>query len=127
MRLVIIILLIVVVFYILHYLFPVIQVCGDSMYPTYFDGEILIGTRIYKENNLEVGDIVLYDSPTEKGRTVIKRIDHFMNDHDGKLYIYCLGDNTGHSYDSRAYGYVSSKNIVCKVFDQRRNLNNVCD
>lgn len=111
-----------VLFGVLYYLFPVIQITGDSMSPTYHDGEIIIGTRLYKKDNLEVGDVVLYESPTEKGRIVIKRIDHFMNE-NGNLYLYFLGDNADCSYDSRYYGFVSSKNLVCKVINQRRKVN----
>ena len=107
---------------VLYYLFPFIQVTGDSMSPTYHDGEIIIGTRLYKKDNLEIGDVVLYESPTEKGRIVIKRIDHFMNE-NGNLYLYFLGDNADFSYDSRYYGFVSSKNLVCKVINQRRKVN----
>ena len=113
---------VLVLFGVLYYLFPVIQITGDSMSPTYHDGEIIIGTRLYKKDNLEVGDVVLYESPTEKGRIVIKRIDHFMNE-NGNLYLYFLGDNADFSYDSRYYGFVSSKNLVCKVINQRRKVN----
>lgn len=113
---------VLILFGVLYYLFPFIQVTGDSMSPTYHDGEIIIGTRLYKKDNLEVGDVVLYKSPTEKGRIVIKRIDHFMNEH-GNLYLYFLGDNADCSYDSRYYGFVSSKNLVCKVINQRRKVN----
>ena len=113
---------VLILFGVLYYLFPVIQITGDSMSPTYHDGEIIIGTRLYKKDNLEVGDVVLYESPTEKGRIVIKRIDHFMNE-NGNLYLYFLGDNADCSYDSRYYGFVSSKNLVCKVINQRRKVN----
>lgn len=123
---IIVLIVVAVILGIAYYLFPLIQVCGDSMYPTYLDSETIVGTRVYRKSKLKVGDVIVYESPMEKGRVVIKRIDHFMNDH-GNLYIYCLGDNADYSYDSRAYGYVSSKNIMCKVINQRRNLNNVCN
>ena len=48
---------VLVLFGVLYYLFPVIQITGDSMSPTYHDGEIIIGTRLYKKDNLEVGDV----------------------------------------------------------------------
>lgn len=120
-----IILCIVIVGAILYYSFPLIQVIGDSMYPTYLDGEIIIGTRIYKKSNLKKGDVIIYHSPTD-GKIVIKRIDT-IRDYYGELQFFCLGDNSDFSYDSRDYGFVSSSNLVCKVIDQRRNLNDVCN
>lgn len=112
----------VILFLIIYHLFPIIKVCGDSMFPTYFDDEIIFGSRVYRKSKLKVGDVILYKSPMEKNRVVIKRISSIMN--DGRtLYFYCLGDNADHSYDSRYYGYVSSKNLVCRVINQRRNEN----
>lgn len=124
MRLVAII-CIVLVFCIIP-LFPPIQVCGDSMYPTYLDGEIIFGTKLYLKSKLKKGDVILYRSPNEN-RIVIKRIDHIFKNEKGDTTFYCLGDNSEHSYDSRNYGYVSSKKLVCKVINQRRYMNNVCN
>ena len=121
MKVFIIGLLIVVVLFVLYYLFPLIQVCGNSMYPTYRDGEVLIGTKLYKKHNIKKGDVILYRSPSDNNRTVIKRVDHFIIDNNN-LYFYCLGDNSDNSYDSRMYGFISSKSLVCKVINQRRNL-----
>lgn len=101
------------------YLFPVIQVTGDSMYPTYRDGEIIFGYRFFKKSKLKVGDVVLYTRPIER-RVVIKRIANIMYSHDGKMYLYCLGDNAECSHDSRNYGFISSKSLVCRVINQRR-------
>ena len=122
------ILFITVVLGILYYLFPAIQVCGVSMYPTYIDGEIIFGTRLYRKCNLKIGDVILYKSPTEEKKVVIKRISDCKKDDRGNRYYFCLGDNSDFSYDSRNYGFISSKRIMCKVIDQRRNMNNVlCD
>lgn len=112
------------VFCVLHHVFPIIQVIGDSMYPTYLDGEIIVGTRLFRKSKLKKGDVVLYVCPTDN-KTVIKRIDCVEKRSNG-LYIYCLGDNPPKSHDSRYYGFVSSKNLVCKVINQRRNYN-VCN
>lgn len=102
-----------------HY-FPLIQVIGDSMYPTYKEGEILLGTRLYKKSNLKAGDVVLFRCSYDNNRIVIKRIDHIVTVNKEPKLFYFLGDNPEHSYDSRHYGYVSSKNLVCKVINQRR-------
>lgn len=124
MKVVLIIMFCIVVFCVLHYLFPIIQVIGDSMYPTYLDGEIIFGTRLFRKSKLKKGDVVLYECPTDD-KTVIKRIDCVDKRSNG-LYFYCLGDNPPKSHDSRYYGFVSSKKLVCKVINQRRNYN-VCN
>ena len=109
---------VVIVLGILYYLFPIIEVVGDSMYPTYKDGEIIFGTRLYRKSKLRKRDVIIYTSPREE-RIVIKRIDDIRKKNN-RLYFYCLGDNRDYSYDSREYGYVSSKRLKCKVLNQRR-------
>lgn len=106
---------IVILLCLIYYLFPIIAVIGDSMHPTYKDGEIIVGRRLYRKSKLRVGDVILYKSPNED-RLVIKRIAIIKNGE----FFYCLGDNSDCSYDSRNYGYISSKSLVCRVIKQRR-------
>ena len=108
---------------ILYHTFPLIRVVGDSMFPTYYNDEIIVGTRLYRVAELKIGDVIVYRSPNDEGRLVIKRISQILID-GKKRYFYCLGDNADHSYDSRSYGYVSSKNLVCKVINQRESVSN---
>lgn len=108
-----------------YHLFPLIQVVGDSMHPTYVNGEIIVGTRLYRKSKLKKGDVIVYKSPED--RIVIKRINEIEESFKRRDF-FCLGDNLDHSYDSRYYGFISSEDLVCKVINQRRNNNhdNVC-
>ena len=101
--------------------FPIITVCGNSMCPTYNDGEILIGNSLYPKKKLKTGDVILYYAPNSGKRIVIKRIHHHFKN-NGVIYFYCLGDNPPESHDSRNYGYISQADVICKVFNQRANL-----
>lgn len=98
------------------FLFPIVQVIGDSMYPTYKDGEYLHGYRLFSK--IKVGDVVVCKL-NRKGEklSVIKRIAEIKGDE-----VFILGDNSEVSYDSREYGYVPKKNIICRVKEQRTKL-----
>lgn len=122
MKVLLVIAIITMAFFVIHFLFPLVQVCGDSMYPTYKDGEILIGYRTFLKSHLKIGDVIIFKCPTD-GRTVVKRIADISTQVDGEdILFYCLGDNSEHSYDSRSYGYFSSRNLICRVFKQRRHI-----
>ena len=114
-----IILAIIILFGVLYYLFPIIQVIGDSMFPTYLDQEFIFGRRLYLKSRLKKGDVVVYKSPDDNNRIVIKRIAYINRTLSGELVFYFLGDNSKCSHDSRDYGFVSHKNLVCKVVNQR--------
>lgn len=115
------IVLICIIAFILSYTFPVVKIVGDSMYPTYHDSEYVIGCRIYSRHHLTKGKVIVYRSPDDATRNVVKRIDNTLKDFN-KLYLYCLGDNAEVSHDSRSYGYVSEDNIVCVLIRSRRRV-----
>lgn len=123
MKIVAIILAVITVSVLIYNLFPLIQVIGDSMYFTYLDGEVIIGRRLYLKSNLKVGDVIVYRSPEDSSRKVIKRIADIKKDSNDYSF-YCLGDNPPHSHDSRDYGYVPSKNLVCKIIKARPKKEN---
>ena len=106
-------------------IFPIIEVEGESMFPTYHDSEFLLGYRFFPKEKLKVGDVIVYKRPSER-ICVIKRIARITSSiyNENDLLFYCLGDNSQNSYDSRDYGYIPQKDIVCKIIlEQRRNRN----
>ena len=99
---------------IVYYLFPPVQVCGRSMYPTYRDDTILLTTRCFLD--YKPGEVYVYDREDEDGnhKSVIKRL-HDVTMQDNECYLYFLGDNTEGSFDSRHYGYVHHSKVMLKV------------
>lgn len=91
--------------------FPLAIVEGNSMYPTYKDGSVLLATRLFNIEHLKVGDVCVY----QRGENlVIKRITR-INPTGDSYSFYFEGDNPTDSYDSRHYGYVEEERIVAKV------------
>lgn len=114
-------LLLVPIFSILYFFFPVITICGYSMYPTLNDGEIFIGRRVFRKTKCKVGEIYVYKAPDYEGKGkevkyVIKRLASIK---EGKYYF--LGDNLSDSQDSRMYGLVDSRRVVAHLKRGERN------
>lgn len=99
--------------------FPVVQICGYSMFPTLTDGEFYMGIRVFRKDKCKVGKIYVYRPPyeSEEEKFVIKRLADIK---DGKYFF--LGDNADDSYDSRYYGYVDSKNVVARLLTRKEVL-----
>ena len=114
----VVILIIAVVAMILIYSFPIVYICGNSMYPTYKDGEKILSTRLFFPDNLKVGDVVIFIPPSkthDEVQFVIKRVQ-YIND-NGKFFL--VGDNLDGSYDSRDYGYVDKSHLISKAIKPR--------
>ena len=91
----------------LIYVFPVIQVCGDSMNPTFTDGDIILGCRLF---SLKRRAVYIFHPPVGQ-KYVIKRLTQ-VSPTTNKLFFE--GDNPDCSYDSRMYGYVSRDKVVAR-------------
>lgn len=78
------------------------------MYPTFNDGDIILGCRFLKD--YKVGSVLIYTPPVGE-KYVIKRLTQ-ISSITGKFFFE--GDNADHSYDSRMYGYVSRDKIVAQ-------------
>ena len=114
---------IIIVCGVIYYLFPLVNVCGSSMFPTYVDGEIIFSTRLFRKRKIKVGDVIVFKHPYVKGRLLIKRVADLFYSRDGELLsIYFLGDNSSDSYDSRNFGYVLTKDLVSKVLFPRKKV-----
>jgi len=118
------------------------KVNGESMNPTYSDGQWLI-LKKYGFDDITNGDVIVFKMPDKI--TYIKRViakpgdkieikglkvlvndtvleekytaKHSKETFIGPLeipegYYFCMGDNRDNSHDSRAYGLVSKKKII---------------
>ena len=116
-KILVLLLCLVVLLLVLGYFFPIVQICGYSMFPTLSDGEFYIGRRVLRKSKCKEGEIYVYRPPyeSEEERFVIKRLSHINYTNQGKPIYYFLGDNSDDSYDSRYYGYVDSHNVVARI------------
>lgn len=99
------------------YSFPLAVVDGDSMYPTFYHGDILLCRRVFikRRRSYSPGEILVFEAPYEDEKYfVIKRVSFFI-EQDNTKYLYFLGDNQSKSYDSRMYGLVDCKEVVATV------------
>jgi len=62
----------------------------------------------------EAGDIVVFNSPENEERLLVKRITEIRSV-NGMIMYYLMGDNRGHSHDSRVFGWIPERLIVGKV------------
>lgn len=91
-------------------MFRIIKVTGDSLSPTYNDGDFVVITRIpVLLLNLKVGDIVVFNHP-EYGQ-LIKKVDSILAQRN-KIFVIGFHEN---SVDSRIFGTVNKNEILGKV------------
>jgi nickel-type superoxide dismutase maturation protease len=90
-----------------------VQISGDSMYPTYSDGEIVeVDTEAYAEGQLpEPGDVVLATHPFKRDVHLVKRVRELTE--DGRVFL--VGDAGIESADSRGFGALRRERILGKV------------
>jgi phage repressor protein C with HTH and peptisase S24 domain len=81
------------------------RVVGKSMLPTLRPGRIVIASGLYGELH-EDDVVIIYHRGLEK----VKRIQIIR---DGRLYV--VGDNTAHSTDSSAFGWLDEEAVRAKV------------
>lgn len=107
-----------VLFIALNILFPLIEFDGESMYPTYSDGELVRGSRIFNKN-FKVGHVYVFTREKD-GETynVIKRLSKIKMVND-EVLLFFEGDNVEESIDSRFYGYVEANRVIAKVIKPR--------
>jgi len=108
------------------FLFDIMIIDGDSMYPTLDSGTILVINRlqyglrfpgqktyILQWAKPKPGEILVFYTPS--GERVVKRCEAVS---EGKFFI-AVGDNTLQSYDSRSYGPIPVENTIGRALGHR--------
>jgi nickel-type superoxide dismutase maturation protease len=86
------------------------KISGDSMIPTFRDGDVLLVNRLaYWFRRPQKGEVIALQDPRD-GKTLIKRIKKIEKD-----TYFVLGDNKLHSTDSREFGMIGKNLIIGKV------------
>lgn len=92
--------------------FAIGRVEGDSMYPTFRDGEIFL----IRKRNFGIKAESVYLFQVEKYGYIIKRLAEIkVTAWNGNKSYYVLGDNTENSLDSRDFGYLPETSVKGKV------------
>ncbi|MCH1616521.1 MAG: S26 family signal peptidase [Candidatus Poseidonia sp.] len=89
-----------------------VRIQGDSMWPTFHDGQILTFCEIDEAATLEVGDVVLAHHPLKKDVLMVKRIHRI--EPDGRLFLTGDQPDPTSSEDSHNFGPVAQSNIMAK-------------
>ena len=86
------------------------DIVGDSMFPTYKDGDSIYLKKITKQDNIEVSDIVVFPHPFKKDCNVIKRVVKIKN----KSKLFVEGDNAdiNSTDDSHNFGYIDIDKLI---------------
>ncbi|MEI6219793.1 MAG: nickel-type superoxide dismutase maturation protease [Actinomycetes bacterium] len=102
-----------------HLPFRTIAVSGNSMSPTYIDGDWLLFRRLsgVEMNGAQrlVGKVVVIERESYPGILLIKRV--MRADENG---LWVEGDNKDASTDSRTWGLLAPREIVGRVLIRYR-------
>jgi signal peptidase len=73
---------------------PLVQVKGNSMVPTYYDGEILILKGVANKSDIKVQDVIVFHNPYSWDVLIVHRVVKILS--DDPLVFQTRGDNVGH-------------------------------
>lgn len=93
-----------------------IRISGDSMAPTFQDGDLLfLDTKAYQRTEPAARDIVVIRHPFHKDMLLIKRVVAFAQEGKRAEKVFVVGDNPCASTDSRTFGAVPLDSVQGKI------------
>ncbi|MBT4925038.1 MAG: S26 family signal peptidase [Euryarchaeota archaeon] len=86
-----------------------VVVSGHSMWPNLNDGQV-IECQIFKDQELSVGDVIVFKHPFNSKLVMIKRIGKINSDDE----LWVVGDNPDptSSEDSHNFGFISKNHVL---------------
>lgn len=124
--------------------FRPVFVSGNSMNPTFKNGEILASTTSFTYNSIHIGDIVVFKYKIQMIKRVVAKEGDVISIENGILYVngkaskyqfqkindpgmlssqltipkgylFCMGDNRNNSMDCRIFGPVKFSQLKYKI------------
>ena len=94
--------------------FEVVRVSGNSMKPTFADGDrVLIRHRSSDLQPIHTGEVVMIE---REGELMLKRIVRYeIGGHTGQGMVTVEGDNKEESIDSRHWGAIPWRYVKARV------------
>ena len=86
-----------------------VRIQGDSMWPTFTDGQMLTFQETNSQTTFEVGDVVLALHPLKVDVLMVKRI--YRIEPDGRLFLTGDQPDPTSSEDSHNFGPVPVSNV----------------
>ena len=87
-----------------------VLLAGDSMWPTFLNGDRLMFDLDVDPASVMPGDVVLVSHPLKSDVTMVKRV-RSINEH-GRFFVVGDHPDPTSSEDSHNFGYVATKAIV---------------
>ncbi len=72
--------------------YPLVQVKGESMIPTFYDGEILIVKGVANKSVIRIHDIIVFHNPNHWDILIVHRVVEIRSSNDD-LFFRTKGDN----------------------------------
>ena len=85
-----------------------ITVRGDSMWPSFKDGETIDCIECV-DQTISIGDIVVFPHPLKNGITCLKRVSSIS---DSKLFVEGDNPDPTASEDSHNFGMIAKKTVL---------------
>lgn len=93
----------------LKYGFFIARVTGNSMYPTYSNGQLILCRKSW--DSISVSDVIIF-KPVLENDTLIKRVAFFDSNNNS---AFCISDNVGYGATSDDFGTVTNHQILGTV------------
>ena len=86
------------------------EIKGNSMSPTFKDGDCVLLKKMNSTHKAIVNDIVVFMHPLKKDFKLIKRVSHIKD--ETRLFVEGDNPDISSSDDSHNFGYIDSSDLI---------------